>query len=82
MERKLYSVHAIRLRDMYLSPLVNVFVTRNCRKLAQKLYAVYRPESQKKASCTNRPPCPEGCVREEPCLLRSQAYFGCLGKYS
>jgi hypothetical protein len=29
-------------------PSGNAFITRNCRKLAQKLYAVYRPESRKK----------------------------------
>jgi hypothetical protein len=29
-------------------PSGNVFITRNCRKLAQKLYAVYRNESRKK----------------------------------
>jgi hypothetical protein len=29
-------------------PSGNVFITRSCRKLAQKLYAVYRPESREK----------------------------------
>lgn len=28
-------------------PAGNAFITRNCRKLAQKLYAVYRPKSRK-----------------------------------
>jgi hypothetical protein len=29
-------------------PSGNPFITRNCRKLAQKLYAVYRPKSRKR----------------------------------
>jgi hypothetical protein len=29
-------------------PSGNAFITRNCRKLAQKLYVVYRPKSRKK----------------------------------
>ncbi|KAF7502083.1 hypothetical protein GJ744_007327 [Endocarpon pusillum] len=31
-------------------PSGNIFMTRNCRKLSQKSYALYRPESRKKGS--------------------------------